>query len=146
MNHLDALSSSHRFVAYSAGSLPTEDGKPHPMALEILEHSGISTLGLRSKKWTEFSDPTSPHMDLVITVCDVAAVEACPVWPGHPSTVHWTFPDPSEGEMSENQRHLAYRHTLHEIGRRLELLLNLPEEKLQRSLLKDSALEVAKEM
>jgi arsenate reductase len=142
MNHLDALGGSHRFVAYSAGSTPIEDGKPHAMVLEVLEHSGISINGLRSKHWSEFSKPDAPHMDLIITVCDVAAVEVCPVWPGHPSTVHWTFSDPSAGDMTESQRHMAYRHTLHEMGRRLELLLNLPEDKLQRSLLKDSALEV----
>jgi arsenate reductase len=130
LNHLDALETSHRFVAYSGGAAPTPDGLPHHLALETLAHAGVATTGLRSKDWTEFAAPDAPVMDLVITLCDHAAAEVCPVWPGHPAIAHWSYADPAAGDYPDAKRHEIFRHTLHEMGRRLELLLALPSDKL----------------
>ncbi len=143
LNHLDQLSNAHRFKAYSAGVAPTADGQPHPMTVLTLEHAGIATEGLHSKSWERFADPEAPHMDLIITVCDTAAGEPCPVWPGHPATAHWGFADPLAGDLSDAQRLEAFRHSLHEMGRRLELLLNLPQEKLEKSMLNTTAAQLA---
>jgi arsenate reductase (thioredoxin) len=132
-----------RFKAYSAGSSPRENQKPNPMALQVLQHAGISTEGLSSKSWDEFGKPDSPQMDLVITVCDNAAGEACPYWPGQPATAHWGYPDPSEAEGSEQQRLEAFRKTLHAIRRRLELLVNLPSDSLHRLTLEQAARKLA---
>jgi protein-tyrosine-phosphatase len=128
-----------RFHAYSAGSSPRENQQPNPLGLQVLRSAGIATDGLRSKSWDEFAAPGAPHMDLIITVCDNAAGEVCPVWPGHPATAHWGYPDPSAGEGSDADKLAAFRHTLHALHQRLELLLNLPPDKLQRTLLQDSA-------
>ena len=83
-----------RFQAYSAGSSPRENQQPNPFALLALESAGIPTAGLRSKSWDEFATPGAPQMDLIITVCDNAAGEVCPIWPGHPATAHWGYADP----------------------------------------------------
>jgi len=133
-----------RFHAYSAGSHPRENQHPNPLALQVLRESGLSTEGLRSKSWDEFAKPGAPHMDLIITVCDNAAGETCPIWPGHPATAHWGYADPSEVQGSESQRHDAFRRTLHAIHRRIELLLALPPEKLGRSVLQQSARDLAR--
>ena len=132
-----------RFKAYSAGSSPRESQRPHPMGLQVLQAEGFSTEGLRSKSWDEFAAPGAPHMDLVITVCDNAAGEVCPVWPGHPAKAHWGYPDPSEGNASDEQKLEAFRKTLHMIKRRLELLINLPVSKLGKSVLQGSAHDLA---
>src|SRR5207245_3943087 len=84
-----------RLKAYSAGSSPRANQQPNPLGLKVLQATGISTEGLRSKSWDEFAGPDVPHMDLVITVCDNAAGEICPYWPGHPATAHWGYADPS---------------------------------------------------
>jgi protein-tyrosine-phosphatase len=115
-----------RFKAFSAGSSPRENQRPNPMALEVLRDAGVSTAGLRSKSWDEFAKAEAPHMDLVITVCDNAAGEVCPYWPGHPATAHWGYADPSETSGAAEQKLEAFRQTLHAIRRRLELLVNLP--------------------
>ena len=132
-----------RFKAYSAGSSPRENQRPHPLGLQTLQAAGLSTEGLRSKSWDEFAAPGAPHMDLIITVCDNAAGEVCPVWPGHPATAHWGYPDPSEGNTSDAQKREAFRKTLHTIKRRLELLINLPASKLGTSSLQESARNLA---
>lgn len=132
-----------RFKAYSAGSSPRENQCPHPLGLQTLQAAGLSTEGLRSKSWDEFAAPGAPHMDLIITVCDNAAGEVCPVWPGHPATAHWSYPDPSEGNASDAQKREAFRKTLHTIKRRLELLINLPASKLGTSSLQESARNLA---
>lgn len=132
-----------RFKAYSAGSSPRANQQPHPLGLQVLQAAGFSTEGLRSKNWDEFAAPGAPHMDLIITVCDNAAGEVCPVWPGHPATAHWGFPDPSEGDASEAHKLEAFRQTLHTMKRRLELLINLPVSKLGRSVLQGTARELA---
>lgn len=132
-----------RFKAYSAGSSPRENQHPHPLGLQTLQAAGLSTEGLRSKGWDEFAAPGAPHMDLIITVCDNAAGEVCPVWPGHPATAHWGYPDPSEGNASDAQKLEAFRKTLHMLKRRLELLINLPASKLGTSGLQESARALA---
>ena len=122
LNHI----SGGRFKAFSAGSSPRENQQPHPLALQVLQNAGVSIEGLHSKNWDEFGGLNAPHMDLVITVCDNAAGEACPYWPGQPATAHWGYPDPSEAEGTEEQRLAAFRQTLYAIRRRLDLLVNLP--------------------
>jgi protein-tyrosine-phosphatase len=134
-----------RFVAYSAGSSPRDNQKPNPLGLQVLDKAGISIEGLRSKSWDEFATPNAPQMDLIITVCDNAAGEVCPIWPGHPATAHWGYADPSEGDAPESEKLEAFRKTLHLIKRRLELLINLPSDKLAKALLQTTARELAKE-
>ena len=128
-----------RFKAYSAGSSPREHQQPHPMGLQVLEHAGVPTAGLHSKTWDVFAGADAPRMDLIITVCDNAAGEVCPVWPGHPATAHWGYADPSEGDKSEADKLEAFRHTLHAIQQRLNLLINLPADKLAHAVLEHSA-------
>ena len=135
LNHLG----QGRFKAYSAGSSPRENQTPNPLALQTLTKAGIAIEGLRSKSWDEFAKPDAPHMDLVITVCDNAAGEVCPYWPGQPATAHWGYADPSEVQGDESKRLEAFRHTLHLIGRRLELFINLPQASLDRLSLEKSA-------
>ena len=128
-----------RFKAYSAGSSPRDNQQPNPLGLQVLQKAGISTEGLRSKSWDEFATPDAPQMDLIITVCDNAAGEVCPLWPGHPATAHWGYADPSEGDGTDEQKLEAFRQTLHAIKRRLELLVSLPEEKLAKTSLQTTA-------
>ena len=139
LNHTGA----GRFQGYSAGSSPRENQKPNPLALEVLQSAGISTTGLHSKSWDEFGKPDSPKMDLVITVCDNAAGEVCPYWPGQPATAHWGYPDPSEVKGTDAVRLDAFRQTLYAIGRRIELLVNLPAASLERLTIETSARTLA---
>lgn len=132
-----------RFKAFSAGSSPRENQQPNPLGLQVLRNAGIPTEGLRSKNWDEFSEADAPHMDLIVTVCDNAAGEVCPFWPGHPATAHWGYADPSEGHGNDAQKLEAFRQTLHAMRRRLELLINLPVEKLERVMLQRSARDLA---
>ena len=131
-----------RFKAFSAGSSPRDNQQPNPLGLLVLQHAGIPNEGLRSKSWDEFGQPGAPHMDLVITVCDDAAGEVCPFWPGHPATAHWGYADPSAGNGSEAKKHEAFRQTLLALHRRLSLLVSLPSEKLERSRLQSTAREL----
>ncbi len=131
-----------RFKAFSAGSSPRENQQPNPLGLQVLQSVGIDTAGLRSKSWDEFAGSDAPQMNLIITVCDNAAGEVCPVWPGHPATAHWGYADPSEAQGTEEQRLEAFRQTLHAIRRRLDLLVNLPPEKLAQQLIQQSAREL----
>ena len=134
-----------RFKAYSAGSSPRDNQQPNPLGLQVLQASGISIEGLRSKSWDEFALPDAPHMDLVITVCDNAAGEVCPYWPGQPATAHWGYADPSAGDGSEAQKLEAFRQTLHALHRRLELLISLPADKLEKTLIQSTARDLAQE-
>jgi arsenate reductase len=120
------LDGTGRFRAFSAGSHPK--GEPHPMALDVLAEHGLPVLGLRSKPWEEFSEPGAPRMDLVITVCDSAAGETCPIWPGHPTTAHWGIEDPATVE-GEGQRQ-AFLNAMSFLRNRISLLLALPEDQL----------------
>ena len=133
-----------RFHAYSAGSSPRDNQQPNPLGLEVLRAAGISTAGLRSKSWDEFAVPGAPVMDLIITVCDNAAGEVCPIWPGHPATAHWGYPDPSEGDGSDAEKLQAFRKTMHAMKRRLELLIGLPKDKLEKEVLQGTARDLAK--
>ncbi|WCM88576.1 arsenate reductase ArsC [Acidovorax sp. NCPPB 3576] len=132
-----------RFRAFSAGSSPREHQQPHPLGIQVLRSAGIATEGLRSKSWDEFAAPGAPAMDLVITVCDNAAGEACPIWPGHPATAHWGYADPSEGDGTDAEKREAFRQTLHAMKRRLDLLVALPQDKLAQAVLQTSVRQLA---
>jgi protein-tyrosine-phosphatase len=119
-----------RFRAYSAGSSPRENQQPNPLALAVLQEAGYATDSLRSKSWDEFAVPGAPQMDLIVTVCDNAAGEVCPIWPGHPATAHWGYADPSEVQGSDDERRAAFRATLQAIRNRIEMLVSLPPERL----------------
>jgi len=134
-----------RFKAYSAGSSPRENQTPNPLALQTLEKAGISTDGLSSKTWDIFALPDAPHMDLVITVCDNAAGEVCPFWPGQPATAHWGYADPSEAVGSDEVKLEAFKQTLHQIKRRLELFTSLPVASLNKMALETTARDLAKQ-
>ncbi|HTP77813.1 MAG TPA: arsenate reductase ArsC [Rhizomicrobium sp.] len=122
------------FRAYSAGSFPK--GTVNPLALKTLERAGIPTEGFRSKSWDEFAKPGAPVMDFVFTVCDDAAGEVCPVWPGHPVTAHWGVPDPAAVGGSDVNRARAFRETLSQLTNRLRVFIALPIEKLDHLTLK----------
>jgi arsenate reductase len=113
-----------RFRAYSAGSRPS--GTVHPIALALLEQMNLSTAGLRSKSWDELAGPDAPRFDFVITVCDRAAAEVCPVWPGAPMTAHWGVADPAAVEGDEPQRWLAFRQAFRELENRIKIFTSLP--------------------
>lgn len=112
------------FTAYSAGSHPS--GKPRPEALQQIASAGMSTDGLRSKSWDEFSTPGAPKMDFVFTVCDNAAKEQCPFWPGQPMTAHWGIPDPAAVEGTPEEIARAFRGAFVLLDRRITLFLSLP--------------------
>ena len=113
-----------RFIAYSAGSHPT--GLPRWEALQQIESAGISISGLRSKSWDEFSAPDAPRLDFVFTVCDNAAKEQCPYWPGQPMTAHWGIPDPAAVQGTPEEIARAFRDAFTVLGRRIGLFLSLP--------------------
>jgi arsenate reductase len=117
------------FTAYSAGSHPT--GAPRPEALRQIESAGISTDGLRSKSWDEFAAPSAPPIDFVFTVCDNAAKETCPYWPGQPMTAHWGIPDPAEVKGSPEEIARAFHDAFVVLDRRIGLFLSLPLATLQ---------------
>ncbi len=141
LNHLG----TGRFKAYSAGSNPRENQQPNPLAIETLRKAGIATDGLTSKSWDVFAGSEAPRMDLVITVCDNAAGEACPYWPGQPATAHWGFADPSAVEGGEDRQREAFRQTLHLIRKRLEAFVNLPADRLHRLSIGQAARDLAQE-
>lgn len=132
-----------RFIAYSAGSSPRHNQQPNPLGLQVLQEAGIPTDGLRSKSWDEFAAPDAPHMDLIITVCDNAAGEVCPYWPGHPATAHWGYADPSAGDAPEDHKREAFRKTLQLIKWRLDLLMQLPAHELEKTALQATARQLA---
>ena len=131
-----------RFHAYSAGSKP--GGTVNPHALALLQKNGVPTEGVRSKSWDEFALPGAPHMDIVITVCDSAAAEPCPYWPGQPATAHWGVPDPAAVEGSDEQKRRAFLGAYATLSNRINLLLSLPVERLDRLALKRNLDEIAK--
>ena len=139
LNHLGG----GKFKAFSAGSSPKENQRPNPMALAVLEKAGISTDGLSSKSWDVFATPDAPHMDLVITVCDNAAGEVCPYWPGQPVTAHWGYADPSETIGTDVQKLEAFTQTLLQIKHRLDILVSLPLASLNRSDIESTVKELA---
>ena len=134
--------SKGRFKGYSAGSQPA--GRVNPFTIELLEKNGHDTGGLRSKSWDEFAAPGAPHMDFVITVCDNAAGEVCPMWPGQPMSAHWGFEDPAAAEGSDEQKREKFLMVYHQIASRLKLFLSLPLETLDRMALHDRLKEIGK--
>lgn len=132
-----------RFKGYSAGSSPRDNQQPNPLGLQVLQHAGISIDGLHSKSWDAFAMPDAPQMDLIITVCDNAAGEVCPIWPGHPATAHWGYTDPSAGDAPDDAKREAFRQTMLMMKRRLELLISLPDDKLVKTTLQGTARELA---
>lgn len=119
-----------RFRAYSAGSHPA--GAVNPLTLDTLRIARINTEGLRSKSWDEFSVPGAPKLDFVFTVCDNAAGEVCPVWPGQPMTAHWGFPDPAAFEGSDTEKRAFFQEVFRQIRTRIELFISLPMDSLDR--------------
>jgi arsenate reductase len=128
--------------AYSAGSAPS--GRVNPLALAVLADAGISTSGVRSKSWDEFSGADAPRMRIVITVCDSAASETCPVWPGSPVKVHWGYPDPSNAPGDEAARRAAFDLTRQAIGYRMLQLVLLPIDSMDDAALQAALLGIAR--
>ena len=122
-----------RFHAFSAGSFPK--GQVHPSAIDILERLDLPTEGLRSKSWDEFAVPDAPPMDFIFTVCDNAAEEVCPVWPGNPATAHWGVADPAAVQGSDAVKAAAFRKALTELETRIRLFVSLPVDSLDRMTL-----------
>ena len=123
-----------RFTAYSAGSHPS--GQPRPEALRQIESVGMPTAGLRSKSWDEFSAPEAPRLDFIFTVCDNAANEVCPYWPGQPMTAHWGIPDPAAVTGTPEEIARAFRYAFVVLDRRIGLLLSLPLGALEQLAIK----------
>jgi arsenate reductase len=119
-----------KFHAYSAGSQPK--GQVNPNTLQLLRDLGYDTSGMRSKSWSEFAKPGAPALDFVFTVCDNAANETCPVWPGQPMTAHWGVPDPAEAKGSEAQIALAFKDAYRMLQRRIEIFVALPMRSLDK--------------
>ena len=132
-----------RFKAYSAGSHPA--GKVNPFAIELLASTGLPTSGLRSKNWSEFAEADAAKMDFIITVCDNAAGEVCPVWPGQPMTAHWGVADPAGVVGSDEEKRRAFRDAAAILRRRIELLINLPMSKLDGLALQNKVREFGKQ-
>jgi arsenate reductase len=122
-----------KFKAFSAGSFPK--GAPHPVALEVLRNWGLPTEDLRSKSWNEFAAPGAPQMDFILTVCDQAAGEVCPVWPGHPATAHWGMPDPAAVAGSHAEQLAAFKETARVLQLRVQYFLALRFKELRREQL-----------
>lgn len=119
-----------RFKGYSAGSQPS--GQVHPYAMDLLRQLNYDVSGLRSKSWEEFAAPGAPKLDFVFTVCDNAANEVCPVWPGQPMTAHWGVPDPSAVEGTESERRFAFADTHRMLYQRIGIFVNLPLDSLDK--------------
>jgi arsenate reductase len=131
-----------RFHGFSAGSFPR--GGVHPLALDLLERLRLPTADLRSKSWNEFVRPGAPVMDFVFTVCDQAADEVCPIWPGNPITAHWGVPDPAAVEGTDEQRRQAFRNVHRQLESRIKLFVALPIDKLDRMSIQRRAEEIGK--
>jgi arsenate reductase len=129
-----------RFVAHSAGSHPT--GKINPFAIELLQKNRMDTSGLRSKSWDEFAAAGAPKLDFVVTVCDDAAGETCPFWPGQPITAHWGVPDPAAVQGTDDEKRKAFLTAFTVLSTRINYLLALPIEKLDRLTLKTRLAEI----
>jgi protein-tyrosine-phosphatase len=124
-----------KFVGFSAGSSP--QGQVHPIALELLKHMKMPSDGMRSKSWNEFARPGAPQLDFVFTVCDNAAGEMCPIWPGQPMTAHWGVADPAAVAGSETEKWLAFRTAFRELESRIKIFTSLPLRSLDRVKLQE---------
>jgi arsenate reductase len=132
-----------RFKAYSSGSHPT--GKVNPFAIEQVRRLGYPVDGLRSKSWDEFAEPDAPQMDFVITVCDKAAGEVCPFWSGQPVSAHWGFPDPAAVVGTDEEKRAAFTQIFHQMRNRVQLLLSLPLETLDRMAIEKQVRDLGRE-
>ncbi len=132
-----------RFRAFSAGSRPA--GVPNPFAMALLNREGFDTGFARSKSWDEFAGPDAPHLDFVFTVCDNAAAEECPFWPGVPMTAHWGLPDPAAVTGSDAQKALAFAETYRALVRRVQAFAALPLESLDKMALKAKMTEIGQD-
>ena len=133
-----------RFHAYSAGSQPK--GEVHPFALQLLKSANHDTSFARSKNWEEFAAPGAPEMHFVFTVCDNAANEACPVWPGQPMTAHWGVPEPAAAEGTDAERHLAFADTYRMLNNRISIFTSLPLASLDRLALQKRLDEIGRNL
>lgn len=131
-----------KFKAYSAGSMPR--GQVNPLTLELLQQSGFDITHFRSKSWDEFSGPGAPKMDFVFTVCDNAANEVCPIWPGQPMTAHWGVEDPDRPELPLEERRRLFARVFREIDQRIKLFTALPLDTLERFSLQKQLEEIGK--
>ena len=131
-----------RFKGYSAGSNPA--GEPNPYAMQMLENLNHDTSGLRSKNWDEFTGPDAPQMDFIFTVCDNAAKETCPIWPGHPASAHWGLPDPAAVEGSDAEVALAFADTYRMLRNRISIFVNLPLAELDKLSLQEKLNEIGR--
>ena len=129
-----------RFKGHSAGSFPR--GEVHPYALDLLRNENYVVDALRSKSWDEFAKPDAPALDFVFTVCDSAAEEACPVWPGQPMQAHWGVPDPARAEGTEAERRLAFADTLRMLSQRIDIFCSLPLASIDKLTLKQRLDEI----
>jgi arsenate reductase len=129
-----------KFKGFSAGSHPRSE--VHPIALDTLRQAGFRTDGLRSKSWDEFAGPDAPRLDFVFTICDQAAAEPCPTWPGQPMTAHWSMADPAAVQGTEEQHRRAFRDALIMLRRRIDLFACLPFEKLDRLALQKNVRDI----
>ncbi len=132
-----------RFKAYSAGSHPT--GRVNPFAIEQVLALGYPIENLRSKSWDEFAQPAAPEMDFVVTVCDKAAGEMCPLWPGQPVTAHWGFPDPAAVVGTDEMKRAAFAQTLRQMRTRVQLFMSLPLETLDRMAIENQMRAIGKQ-
>ena len=131
-----------KFHAFSAGSYPS--GQVNPYALDLLKGLNYDVSGLRSKSWDEFAAPGAPQMDFVFTVCDDAANEVCPMWPGQPMTAHWGLPDPSTAQGTEAEKRFAFANTHRMLRQRLDVFLSLPMRSLERVALQRNIEEIGR--
>jgi protein-tyrosine-phosphatase len=139
--YLNSIGGS-RFKGWSAGSQPA--GRVNPFAIELLQKNRLPTDGLRSKNWDEFAVSGAPKMDFVFTVCDSAAAEACPLWPGQPMTAHWGVPDPAAVEGSDEEKRKAFFDAFRTLSTRITFLANLPLDRLDRLAIKKKLEEIGK--
>jgi len=131
-----------RFRGYSAGSRPA--GKVNPFALELLEEKKIVSAGLRSKSWDEFAGPSAPQIHFVFTVCDNAAGETCPLWPGHPLGAHWGVPDPAAVQGTDGEKRRAFLEAFAQLSTRIGLFLRLPFDQLERRALEGKLRDIGR--
>jgi arsenate reductase len=131
-----------KFQGYSAGSHPK--GEVHPAALELLRRRNFPVEGLQSKSWNEFVNPDASQLDFVFTVCDKAAAEQCPVWPGQPTTVHWGVPDPVDVDGDEQEKMMAFRQAFRELENRIKIFVSLPLDSLDSLKLQQTLNEIGK--
>jgi arsenate reductase len=135
---------ARRFKAFSAGSHPK--GEVHPYALQLLKSLNYDTSFARSKSWEEFAAPGAPEMNFVFTVCDDAANEACPVWPGQPMTAHWGVPDPAAVEGTEAEKHLAFADAYRMLNNRISIFVNLPMQTIDKLALQAHLHEIGRDL